>query len=263
MELGIKGKTALVCGASKGLGRSIALSLAQEGVSLVLLARSQASLESLKTEALAAGATAASTFACDLTDSSNRKDVCQQILHQIKHVDILIHNTGGPPTSTVEDTAEEAWNNAFQRLFQSVTVLNQHFVPSMKANKWGRIIVITSLSVIEPIASLAQSNAMRSAVTAMSKTLSDELAPHNITVNCVAPGWILTDRTQDLLEQRIAASKQDPLEYMENHTKSIPMLRLGTPEELASVVTFLASDKASYVTGSTICVDGGKRRSTY
>jgi 3-oxoacyl-[acyl-carrier protein] reductase len=174
-----------------------------------------------------------------------------------------VHNTGGPKPTRAEETTDDQWSSGFHQLFESVIHLNQAFIPGMKERLWGRIVNVTSLSVLEPIPNLAVSNAMRSAATAMLKTLSDELAAFNICINCMAPGVIHTDRTEERLQAQIKQSGGTREQYLEDYVKSIPAGRLGTAEEFAAMVAFLCSQRASYITGSTICVDGGKRRATY
>ena len=264
MDFGIKEKRALICGASKGIGRAIAKELCAEGVKVFLCARSKQVL-SETADAIKKDYPSAEVFfqECDLSSADERKKLIESVKKQMGSIDILVHNTGGPKTSRAEDTKLDDWDTGFKQLFLSVADINNAFLPEMKEHKWGRIICVTSLSIMEPIASLSVSNAVRSAVTAMLKTLSDEVAPFNITVNCVAPGSIETDRMQDLMEQRTKASGQSKEEYQKQYVSAIPAGRMGTPEEFAAVAAFLCSTRASYVTGSTICVDGGKRRSTY
>ncbi|MBP7860375.1 SDR family oxidoreductase [bacterium] len=264
MDFGIKGKRALICGASKGIGRAIAKELSSEGVKLFLCARSEQIL-SETAESIRKDCPTAEIFyqACDLSSPDERTKLIASVKDKLGSIDILVHNTGGPKTSRAEDTKLEDWDSGFKQLFLSVADINNAFLSDMKASNWGRIICVTSLSIMEPIASLSVSNAVRSAVTAMLKTLSDEVATFNITVNCIAPGSIETDRMQDLMEQRTKASGQSKDEYQKQYVSAIPAGRMGTPEEFAAVAAFLCSTRASYVTGSTICVDGGKRRSTY
>lgn len=263
MDLGIRGKKALVCAASKGLGKAIALSLAAEGVELMLCARSKEALTGVVGEARELGSPNVHVHPCDLTDGASRLELIAQTEKALGYVDVLIHNVGGPKPTTAESTTIEEWQYGYEQMFPFVAHLNCAFLPGMKQRQWGRIVAVTSLSVLEPIANLAISNAMRSAVTAMLKTLSDEVAASNVTVNCVAPGLIHTDRTEDLMQARITRSGQAREEYMKEYLKSIPAGRLGSTAEFGAVVAFLCSEQASYVTGSTICVDGGKRRSTY
>ena len=263
MDLGIKGKKALVCGASKGIGRAIALELAREGVEPLLCARQADVLE--ETAAFIRKETGAKVHhkACDLSVPAERETLIKTVEEQLKGIDILVLNTGGPKPSSALSTTVDEWEKGFNQLFQMIVHLNLAFLPKMKENKWGRVICVTSLSVMEPIANLSISNSMRSAVTAMLKTLSDELAPHNVTVNCLAPGAIATERLEELMDARIAKTGQSKDEYMKQYLSAIPMGRMGDAEEFAAMAAFLCSTRASYITGSTIAIDGGKRRSTY
>lgn len=261
MELGLADKRALITGASKGIGRAIVEALNSEGCEIIASARDEANLKSLSE--ILRGKSKLLTRACDLSSKSSRDQLIEYVQQEVGHVDIIVHNVGGPKPSDVMSTSATDWHLGFEQLFDSVAHLNEALVPAMKEKRFGRIICVTSLSVMEPIAGLAVSNAIRSAVTAMLKSLADELAPYAITVNCVAPGAIATDRLNDLMTARTAKSGQSKDEYMKEYLKAIPMGRLGEPHEFASVVAFLASTRASYVTGSTIAIDGGKRRSTY
>jgi 3-oxoacyl-[acyl-carrier protein] reductase len=263
MDLGIAGKNALVCGGSQGMGRAIAHALAVEGVNVFLCARTESTLAEAAEEVRKGAKGKVEYLACDLSGEADRKKLADTVKAKLGDVDILIHNTGCPKPSPAETTTIDQWQAGFDSLFKSVVHINHAFVPAMKDRRWGRILNVTSLSVMEPIANLSVSNAIRSAATAMLKTLSDELAPYNITVNCVAPGSISTGRITDLIENRAKDAKTTPEEYEKEYIKAIPAGRLGSPEEFADVVCFLASERASYVTGSTICVDGGRRRSTY
>ena len=263
MDLGLKNKKAVICGGSKGLGLASAEALAKEGASLFLVSREESSLKAAAENLKSMGAADVQWASCDLTNHESRQKCVDQILKNWGNVDILIHNVGGPKASFAMDTSEAQWQEGFDRLFIPVVHFNSAFIPSMKNGSWGRIVTITSLSVMEPIAMLSISNALRSASTSLSKTLSDEIAKFGITINCVAPGLVQTDRTEDLLNSRIANSGQDREQYMTDMLKTIPAGRLGSPKEFGEVVCFLCSEQASYITGSTICVDGGKRRSTY
>jgi 3-oxoacyl-[acyl-carrier protein] reductase len=260
MDLGLSGKKALVTGGSKGIGGAITRALLAEGVEVMASARGQESLSALTGEA---AGQKLHHFCCDLTSLESRKALIDKTIGDLKHVDILVHNVGGPKTSDVTSTSLADWQDGFERLFQSVVHLNEVFLPGMKERGFGRIVCVTSLSVIEPISGLAVSNALRSAVTSMLKTLADETAKFGVTINCVAPGAIATERLTDLMKARMAKSGQSEAEYMRDYLSAIPAGRLGEPAEFASVVAYLCSKQAAYVTGSTICVDGGKRRSTY
>jgi 3-oxoacyl-[acyl-carrier protein] reductase len=263
MDFGLKGKKALVCGGSKGLGYGAAEALAKENADVYILGRGEASLNEAVTKLKELGSGDVHSLSCDLVTKEGRDAVIKSIKSGWGGVDILIHNVGGPKPTYVLDTDTAAWQEGFERLFLSVVELNAAFVPGMKEKRWGRVITVTSLSVVEPIQMLAVSNALRSASTAMSKTLSDEVACYGITVNCVAPGSISTDRTMELAKARIADSGQSIEDYQSEQGKSIPVGRVGRSDEYGAVVCFLCSEQASYVTGSTVFVDGGKRRSTY
>ncbi len=263
MDLGISGKHAVVCAASKGLGKAIAAALAAEGVNLFLCARDKETLKVVADEIESAGGEPVYYQAADLSDKESRDSLVKEVRRVFKSVDILVHNVGGPKSSTVQETELSDWDKGFQQLFQSIADLNRAFLPAMIEQRWGRIIAITSSSVYEPIPALAISNSIRSAVTNMLKTLSDEVAQYNITVNCVAPGMISTDRTQERLKATVERSNCSQETVLADWTRTIPMGRLGQPEEFASTVAYLCSQNASYITGSTIAVDGGRRRSTY
>lgn len=262
MDFGIKGKKALVCGASKGIGKAIAVELAREGVEPILCARQAKALEEVAEEIRKETKVTVHHQACDLTSAEERTKLIEKV-KSLGGIDILVLNTGGPKPSSAMETTLDDWESGFSRLFQMTAQLNEAFLPHMKEQKWGRVICVTSLSVLEPIANLAVSNAMRSGVTSMLKTLSDELASDNVTINCLAPGAIATERLEELMQARIAKTGQSKEDYMKTYLAAIPAGRMGSPEEFAAVAAFLCSDRASYVTGSTICIDGGKRRSTY
>lgn len=262
MDLGINGKKALVCAASKGLGRAVARALAEEGAELFLCSRSADSLEDAVREMKSLTSYPVHALACDLTDAESRDGLIAEVNGTMGGVDILVHNVGGPPPTTALETTAEQWEEGFHRLFMSVVQLNEAFLPGMRKNKWGRIAIVTSSSVYEPVPNLAISNAMRAAVTNMAKTLADELAPEGVTINCIAPGVIHTDRTEERIRAAIAKSGGSREELLKGYTKEIPMGRLGDPDEYGAVVAFVCSGRASYMTGSTVVVDGGKRRST-
>jgi 3-oxoacyl-[acyl-carrier protein] reductase len=263
MDLGIDGKKALVCASSQGMGKAIAMSLATEGVEVFMCARGKDELEKAAAEVKVVSRKPVHHQQCDLMDTASRESLVRSVNATFgKGVDILIHNIGGPRYATAEQVEFQEWSKAFEQLFQTVVSLNEAFIPSMKERGWGRVVNVTSLSVYEPIPTLAMSNAIRTAVTAYLKTLSNEVAPSNVTINCVAPGLILTDRTEQSIKSKMDSAGGSREQHLKEYASAVPMGRLGTPEEFASAVTFLCSQRASYITGSTICVDGGKRKST-
>lgn len=263
MDFGIKGKRALVCAASRGLGFASAKALAEEGVDLVISARDEEKLKAAAAELRKVSHAKIEYIACDLASAEDRKNLVEFTHEKLGGVDILIHNVGGPKAQSCEKTSTADWQEAFDKLFQPIVELNEKFLPGMKERMWGRIITVTSLSVIEPIANLALSNGIRSAVTAMLKTLADEVATSGVTVNCIAPGLIRTARTEDLMEARRKVTGQSAEEYLVDYVSTVPAKRMGDVDEFGAVAAFLASAQASYITGQTICVDGGKRRSVH
>jgi len=263
MDLGIQGKKALVCASSRGIGKAIAKTLAEEGAEVFMCARNPETLEQAVEEVQDVSQFPVRSLACDLAQSDGRQNLLETLQRHWGTVNILIHNAGGPPPSTALETTPDAWYTGFETNFLSQIALNQALVPAMKDQGWGRIVTVTSLSPLEPIAELAVSNGIRAAVTAMLKTLATEVAADGITVNCVAPGLIQTDRIASLYG---AKAERQGISYdslIDQQRAEIPAKRLGTPEEFAATVAFLCSQQAAYITGSTICVDGGKRKSVF
>lgn len=263
MDFAIKGKRALVCAASRGLGFAIAKALAEEGVDLIVSARDEEKLKQAADALSKLSQGKVNYIAGDLAVDADLKKLIEFTEKTLGGLDILIHNVGGPKSQAAQATTTADWQEAFDKLFLPIVQLNQAFLPGMKERKWGRIVTVTSLSVIEPIANLALSNGIRSAVTAMLKTLSDEVAADGVTVNCLAPGLIQTARTEELMESRRKTTGQSKEDYMVDYVASIPARRLGDADEFGAVAAFLVSQQAQYVTGQTICVDGGKRRSVH
>lgn len=257
MDLGLRGKVALVAAASKGLGRAVAEELAAEGASLVICARGEESLEKARSEI--AGATGAQVIAVagDVSRADDVARIAGAGLDQFGRIDILVTNAGGPPSGTVESLTPEMWQSAVDLTLMSVVNLTTQVLPGMKERKWGRIININSIAAKQPVDGLMLSNSIRSAVTGFARTLANEVATYGITVNSILAGYTRTLRVEQLAE---AASKREGVSReaaLGRWEAEIPMGRLGEPREFAALAAFLASERASYITGSSIAVDGG------
>ena len=257
MDLGLSGKTALVLGASSGLGRAIALGLAAEGANVAVAARNEAALAALAGEIEALGVRAL-PVRWDLADLSMIDANVAAIEASLGPVDILINNTGGPPPTTASGQSPDLWTAQFQAMVASVIATTDRVLPGMIGRRWGRIITSTSSGVIAPIANLAISNALRLSLVGWSKTLAREVARDGVTCNIVVPGRIATDRTRFLDEKRAEREGRAVEQVEAASLGAIPAGRYGDPREYADVVAFLASTRASYVTGSTVRVDGGQ-----
>jgi 3-oxoacyl-[acyl-carrier protein] reductase len=261
VDFGLRGKVALVSASSKGLGRAIAEELASEGANLVVCARGEDALRATAESIRKTSGVKVVEVAADVSQQSGIDLVARTALDSFGRVDVLVTNSGGPSSGSFESFTPEMWESATRLLLFSAVGLARAVLPGMKERRWGRILNVTSIAVKQPIDGLILSNSLRAAVTGFARTLANEVASLNITVNNIMPGYTRTDRVEELARansQKTGASLADAYARWE---KEIPMGRLGEPREFAALAAFLASERASYITGSSIAVDGGWIRS--
>ena len=257
MDLGLRGRVALVCGSSQGIGRAIADALAAEGADIVINSRSAEKLEAVRSQIAEATGAQVVAACADLTDPAGVEDVVSKAQDAFGKIDILVTNTGGPPAGTFEEHSAQVWRDAIAQNFESVLNLTRAVLPGMKERRWGRIVNVTSISVKQPVVGLILSNSIRAGVTGFAKTVANEVAPYNVTVNNVLPGFTRTERLIHLAEA-VAEREGTTVEgAYESWESEIPMGRLADPPEVGAVAAFLCSEQASYVTGQSIAVDGG------
>jgi 3-oxoacyl-[acyl-carrier protein] reductase len=257
MDLGLRGKVALVAGSSRGLGRAVAEELAREGCALVLCSRDADAIDSAAREISSEIGGDALPVRANLTDPDDIDRLLRTAQDRFGRIDVLVTNTGGPPAGSFEDHSPDAWRDAVAQNLDSVLNLVRGVLPQMKMRQWGRIVNITSIAVKQPVDGLILSNSVRAAVTGFARTLANEVAAQGITVNNVMPGYTRTERLVHLAEHNAKSRGTEVDEAYSAWEDEIPMRRLGEPAELAALVAFLVSQRASYITGTSIPVDGG------
>ena len=260
MDLGLASKRALILAAGGGLGSAVASALGAEGASIFLTDVDAAGLDQARAAVTAAGKARVEAHACDLSKPGDIDALCDRALKAFDGIDVLINITGGPPAGPLTPVDDDAWHKHFDAMVLSVFRVTRRLLPGMRERKWGRILTCTSSGVLQPIPNLGISNALRASLVTWSKTLANEVAAEGVTVNILVPGRIHTKRVDEL--DRAAAARQNKAveEIVKQSLATIPMGRYGRPQEFATVAAFLASDHASYITGSVIRVDGGMIR---
>jgi 3-oxoacyl-[acyl-carrier protein] reductase len=258
MELGIRGRVAIVCAASQGLGRAAAAVLAREGAHVVICSRDRKNINAAAREIAAdvPGAVVLPVVA-DLTRAAPIRKLVAGVAKRFGRIDILVTNAGGPPVASFLDLDDATWQKGIDLNLMSTIRCIREVLPHMRRRSWGRIIAMTSLSAKQPQDDLVISSTLRPGIHGLAKVLGNQFGREGILVNCVAPGYILTARQTELGEARARKAGTTLEEYLANVGKNIPVGRLGQPEELADVIAFLASERASYINGTTITVDGG------
>ena len=261
----MKDKVTIVCGSSRGMGKAIAREFLRQGAKVVMMSRNEENLmkamREISSEIVQDGDKGVMgrviAIPGDVRNKADIERVVKETVEEFGTVHILVNNTGGPPAGYFEDLSDDDWYNAFNLTFMSVVRFVREVAPYMKRQRWGRIINITSMSVKQPIDNLILSNALRLAVVGMSKTLALQWAKDNITINNIAPGPIYTERIKELSQARAERERITYEEALKSWLKDVPMKRFGEPEEIAYLAAFLASDKAGFITGTTIQIDGG------
>jgi len=257
METGLKNRVALLTGASQGMGRAAALALAGEGVHLALCARRHETLDQLASDIEQQHRVKVHTQAFDVQDVRAVEQFVTNTVQLFDRVDIAVSNAGGPPPKPFLQTTDEEWSSAFSLNLHSAATLARAVIPHMQKQRWGRFITISSITVRQPQPDLVLSNAIRTGIMGLVRTLATDFGKDGILSNNVAPGYIATDRIDELVTSRAAKTGQAANEITRAWTDQIPLGRLGLPEEIADTIVWLASERSSFVNGQTILVDGG------
>jgi 3-oxoacyl-[acyl-carrier protein] reductase len=263
VDLGLRGKTAIVAAASRGLGKAVGLALAQEGANVVVFARDAQAIQAAADEIGQTTGAPALGLAADATRPADLERVVAAAAERFGTVHIVYNNAGGPRPGFFDSLTDADWQSAFELNLLSAVRLTRLCLPYMRAQRWGRVIIGTSSSVKQPIEDLMLSNSIRSATTAWAKTLADQVAAEGITVNTLAPGRILTERLRQIDQAESDRTGRPIEEVTQRKLAAIPVGRYGAPAEFAAAAAFLASEQASYITGVTLLVDGGMFRGTY
>ena len=259
METGLRGKAVLITGASQGMGRATAEAFAAEGARLALCARNQKTLEAAQAE-ISRHKTDVMIEALDVTDAAKLRRFVAAAAERFGGIDVAVANAGGPPAKNFLSLTPEEWRKAVEVNFLSVASLAREVIPHMQKKRWGRFVSITSTSVRQPIPDLVLSNSVRPAVVGLIKSLAIEFGKDGLTFNNVAPGYTATERLSELSKVRALAAGVTEDQIRERWAQEIPLRRLGEPREIADAIVWLASDRAAYITGQTIVVDGGNYR---
>ncbi len=263
MDLGLRDRVALVAASSQGLGKACAMALAREGAKLVICARRKDAIEAAAEEIRRATGVEVLAEAVDVTQAGDVEGLVAKTMERFGRIDVCVTNAGGPPSKSFAETTAQDWASAVDLNLMSVIYFAREVLPVMQRQSWGRLVTITSVAVKQPTEGLILSNSVRSAVSGLVKTLANEYGQDNVTVNNVCPGYTRTARLRELAGRRAGTEGLAIEQIEERWAGQVPLKRLGEPEELANVVAFLASERASYITGVSIAVDGGLVKGVY
>jgi len=257
MDLGLKGRGVIVAASSQGIGLATAEAFAREGAQVAMCARTDKTLQEAATRIQKETNAEVYAEALDVTDAARVQKFVEQVAKRFGRIDVCVTNAGGPPAKNFLSISEDEWRHAVDMNFLSVVHMAKAVIPYMQRHRWGRIITITSVTVKQPVPELIMSNAVRAAVVGLVKSLSNEFGKDGITVNNVAPGYTATDRLKELAGVKALAGGVAPQQIYDAWAADAPLKRLGEPSEIADAIVWLASDRASYITGQTLLADGG------
>ncbi|HET9100341.1 MAG TPA: SDR family oxidoreductase [Acidobacteriaceae bacterium] len=260
MDTGLKNRVAIVAASSKGIGRATALAFAAEGAHLALCARNADTLNQVAEQARRTHGMEVYTETFDVSEDDRVRQFCDSVHRRFGHIDVCVTNAGGPPAKPFLETTMPEWDRAYQLNLRSIVSFAHAVLPHMQQRRWGRLITLTSMTVKQPVPELVLSNSVRAGVLGLVRSLASQFGPDNITINNVGPGYTATDRVKELAESKAKTTGQTAAEYEASLTRDIPLRRLASPEEVADAVVWLASERAAYITGQTILVDGGVYR---
>ena len=260
MDLGLKGRVVIVAGSSEGMGRSAAEAFAAEGARVAICARTEAKIQQAAQEMRAKHKAEVFAMALDVSQAEAVKKFVAAVAEKFGGVDVCVANAAGPPSRNFFTATNDDWHQAFEMNFMSVVHFAREVIPWMQKKKWGRFLTLTSVSVKQPIPDLILSNAVRAGVVGLVKSMANEFGKDGITVNNVGPGYTATERLKSLAATRALAAGLKPEDMYDKWSADTPLKRIATPEEVADAMVWLASERASYITGQTLLVDGGSYR---